>query len=60
MSSKIYWGKRNNGKAILMVRNLISNKSWISYYFRGKGESVLNIKWKKHRKGFEEHFKTIK
>ena len=47
MAHKIYWAKRNNGKAILMVKNLLFCKTWISYYFRGRGENINGKYWTK-------------
>lgn len=47
-------------KTNMLIRNLNKrNISWKSFLFRGKGESILNIKWKKNREGFEHLFKTI-
>ena len=50
MAHKIYWGKRTNFKAILMVKNLLPCKTWISYYFRGRGESINGKYWTKRLK----------
>lgn len=54
MTHKIYWAKRNNGKSIIAIRNLLNNKTWLSYYFRGKGESLHNKYWIKRLKNNNE------
>ena len=52
---------RGVDKSKLMVRNLTGkDRSWISYYYKGKGESIYNIKWKENRKGFAHVLNKIK